>query len=329
MNPACVADRLQFPGFSESKTLGHVSGDSKRNESGDIKRDAVCYRCMRCRARYAVEAGSRLFSQPGHGSASASMAGLAFYNFAIGVSLTHTCLQLNVTREVVRAFYKTARRIVAEDAVSRQRRVVFGREGSKTVDVEMDECSFTHYSEIVQVNGIDTRRHYYYTWLGVLQRGDMTKLWMRSLGLNHADGDKAPPPPLSDESRDEALGACFAEGSNVCMHTDSARTYVAASHGALAAGIVSWDLVNHSEYEYSRSTQLIADVRSHEKRDGYAGTQTLDSTWKHMQRDIPDHCSVKTQEGLQEYEEHVRCAQWRRMLSGQDLYAAFCRATQA
>ena len=37
------------------------------------------------------------------------------------------------------------------------------------------------------------------------------------------------------------------------MHTDSARTYAAASKGPLPAGIASWDLVNHSEHEYSRS----------------------------------------------------------------------------
>lgn len=326
---ACVADALKFPGFSESKTLGHVSGDSKRPEPGDVRRQTVCHRCMRCRARYPVEAGSRLFAQPGHGSTSISLANLAFYNCAIGVSLTHTCLQLNLHRAVVGSFYSTARRIIAQDAVTRQNRIVFGHLGSMTVDVEMDESSFTHYSEVVEVNGIQTRRHYYYVWVGVLQRGDMGKLWIHSLGLPHADGDKAPPPPLSDVQRDEVLAACFNEGSNACMHSDMARTYVAASQRQLPCGIVSWDLVNHGEHEYCRSTRLLADVQTQDMRDGAAGTQTLDSTWRFMKRDIPDHCSVKTKESLQEFEEHIRGAQWRRMLSGQDLYAAFCRAAQS
>ena len=324
----CVKDQLQRQTYSESRTLGHLSGDSKREGPGDVKREAVCHRCERCRTRYTVDAGSKLFASPGHGSASASMANLAFYNCAIGVSLTHTCLQLNIDSGVVGSFYRTARRILAQDAVDQQNRLVFGHNGSATVDVEMDEVSFNHYSEVLEVDGVCWRRHYYYAWVGVLQRGDMPKLWMTSLGLTHADGDKAPPPPLSDEHRDEVLAACITPGANVCMHTDMARTYVAASKGSLPAGIASWDLVNHSEHEYTRSTRLIADVVTGVMRDGICGTQTVDSTWKHMRRDLPDHCSVKTKESLQLFEEHIRAAQWRRMQSGHDLYAAFCRAAQ-
>ena len=111
--------------------------------------------------------------------------------------MTQTCLQLNLHHSVVACCYKSVRRIVAQEAVEMQKAIIFGHMGSKTVDLEMDETSFFHYSEVLDVDGEQTRRHYYYVRVGVLQRGDLSKLYLYSLGLTHADGDKAPPPPLS------------------------------------------------------------------------------------------------------------------------------------
>ena len=158
-NPKCGEGSVKWVGFSGRKVLGRLSAHGRSIAATDIHRGAVCYRCEHCRTQFPVEMGSGLLPAPGHGSLSSVMAVLAFFNCVIGISATHTALQLKVSASAVTPWYATARRIMAADAVRRQETIKFGHLGTKTVYVEADESSFVHWSELVQIDAEDVRTH--------------------------------------------------------------------------------------------------------------------------------------------------------------------------
>ena len=80
-------------------------------------------------------------------------------------------------------------------AIETQNQIVFGQRplGATTI-LEADESKMFRWTEEVYENGVPIQRHFYYVWLGVLERGDRTKFWMIPIGITHSDGEGKIPP---------------------------------------------------------------------------------------------------------------------------------------
>ena len=57
-----------------------------------------------------------------------------------------------------------------------------------------------------------------------------------------------------------------------------------------------------------------------------AGTQSLDNEWRLLKQRLDDNLSARSEAGEILFEEHIRAAQWRRMVGTADRWAAFCAA---
>lgn len=156
-----------------------------------------------------------------------ALALLAFWNCVEGVDATRCSRQLNVDEDLLRRWYRTARAIMAEDAMRRQEKIVFGRRGSETTDIEADESAFFSWSDIDPET--KERVHSWYVWLGVVERGigvegePISRPHVGSLqGIRHqaprsgrhARSPSAPGegPPMGEPSFRAAGGACVLSG---------------------------------------------------------------------------------------------------------------------
>lgn len=72
---------------------------------------------------------------------------------------------------------------------------------------------------------------------------------------------------------------------------------------------------------------ILSNVETMEKRGGTAGTQLIDSTWRWLGDNIPDQLKApRTDESLQMWTQHIRFAQWMRMVGNSGTWEAFCEA---
>ena len=252
---------------------------------------------------------------------------VCYWNLVHGASKILTAKQLNLSEDTVQSYFRLGRLICGQDALHRQQKIVFGRRGDETTDIEIDEHSWHGW----QVGNM----HYFYVWIGIQQRGDLSKLWLMPLrgsdpdmplGVVHSR-DEARVPPLTDQCLQECLEAALSEEANVNAMTDSALAYQALKIGP--HGIVAKFLVNHSADppEFTRPIEVIANVATQETRPGYAGTQNIDGTWKHLEKHIPEQLSkARTEETRVMCAERIRFGQWMYMLGPSDKWVAFRQA---
>ena len=78
--------------------------------------------------------------------------------------------------------------------VRRQPEWRFGGRGTATTDIEADETVFGHWRRVDPATGEVV--HYWWVWLGVAQRGDHTKLWLKPVGVTESRGEQGRVPPL-------------------------------------------------------------------------------------------------------------------------------------
>jgi hypothetical protein len=97
--------------------------------------------------------------------------------------------------------------------------------------------------------------HYWYVWLGVVQRGDTSKFWLRPVGVTESHGEGRLP-PLCGDFWSACCDELFSEDTHAVLLTDSAAAYRERTH----VGIVEKHHVNHSEHEYSRSVDIRKDT---------------------------------------------------------------------
>lgn len=72
---------------------------------------------------------------------------------------------------------------------------------------------------------------------------------------------------------------------------------------------------------------MVANVVTKTMRPGFAGTQNIDGTWKHLEKHIPEQLSkAHTHETRAMWEERIRFSQWMYMLGSSDKWGAFCQA---
>lgn len=325
-NPKCGESKQQ--GFSGEAKLGRlvVGSASRSSHSQDVSASSVFYRCGLCRARVRVNHGSRLYGSVGGGNKGVSYMTLTFWNCAVGISLSHTCQQLDLNEGTVGAWYQTARRIMAADALERQAQIRFGQQGPMTVVIEADETQIFHWSEMVTEGGMTFRRHWWYVWLGVVARGDLSTLYLTPVGLTKSDGDKGAVPPLSPAVWARVCDELFDSNTNAILCTDTAGAYV--NYDPPSGAFVQKFQVNHTEHEYTRSVEMVTDIERKTTEVHLAGTQTLDHEWSLLKDELPRNTTAKTDEGRAVMDEYWRAAQWRRMVNTDDKWTAFCKAAQ-
>ena len=212
-NPRCAEGK----GFGDPK-LGSFHGQTT-GLAQDISRDSVHYRCGFCRERIMVNEGSALFNSRAIGHQGTTYALLCFQNCVIGISQTHTAIQLKCNENVVRAHYHKALRIMADDAIRRQSEIVYGQRGALTTDVEIDEHSFFHWSHTVG----EVTTHCWYPWVGVVERGNLESLSLFPMGVTHSDDTK--PPPIGTEFWRPLAATLFSASANIIQMTDGALEY--------------------------------------------------------------------------------------------------------
>lgn len=214
-----------------------------------------------------------------------------------------------------------------QDALRRQDSIVFGRRGAETTDVEADETCFQSFS-------IDHEppRHFFYTWLGVTERGSYEKLWLcpivqradLPLGVTMCEGEKRVP-PLSSQMWRSCAKEILTSDANVILHTDGAQAYAAG----LPPGVTEWFWVNHSEKEFARSIDRLWNTDTGRRGPGMTGTMCIDRAWRTLKDQLPSgSLSARTSAGRHRFASHIRAAQWKRMLGTADRWHAFCKAAQ-
>ena len=92
-------------------------------------------------------------------------------------------------------------------------------------------------------------------------------------------------------------------------------------------GVVDKHLVNHSlvPKELTRGVKVLRNPLTGWKEDGSAGTELIDSTWKHLEKFIPQALTAPRTEAMHaQWVEWVRYSQWH-MCSLLHLHCSPCR----
>ena len=119
----------------------------------------------------------------------------------------------------------------------------------------------------------------WYPWLAVLERGDMQSLSLFCMGVTESF-DEPRVPPLRKDFWQPVAQEIFSDDANMIQMSDSARAY----QEVWPRGVVEMWKVNHSENEFTRPEQVLADVATGDRRHGIIGTQFLDSEWGRIHR---------------------------------------------
>ena len=125
--------------------------------------------------------------------------------------------------------------IMSWDAVGKQSKITSGvLPSNKTVDLEADESSFAHWTD-----GDD---HYWYPFVGVVQRGAPETLYMEAMGITHSIGE-ARVPPMTKERWGGTCERVFTADTRANLFSDGAKAYASVKH----PGIIEHVSVNHTE----------------------------------------------------------------------------------
>jgi hypothetical protein len=152
--------------------------------------------------------------------------------------------------------------IMSSDIIAKQGDIVFGQLPDRmTADVEAGESSFGHWRD-----GTD---HFWYPWIGVVERGSTTKLWIQPLGVTQSKGEPRVP-PLAEDAWNKVCQNVFTPSSGVVLTTDGAQAYRHTKH----PGIVRHEWVNHSAKDFSAALMFlhVHRCRCHAFWDGWHTT---------------------------------------------------------
>ena len=309
---------------NQSPTIGKLTWSNAAEVPGsNITRENVCHRCICCRARIPVTYGNALFEQAGKGSYGASYSIFAQWMEVEGYSVTHVARALNVAEATARRWMDVAQAVMAADAWYRQEEIVFGHlDDNATADIEADETVFGHWKEARP--GLPAI-HHWWIWLAVKQRGGLG-MWMKDCGVRSSMADErgaARPPQLRVDEWVWVMNKLFDEDTRAVLMSDMCPVFVNTSH----CGIVDKHQVNHSEHEFIRSVEVLANVVTRQMRPGMAGTQMLDREFGVMKGEtVTQGKTAATPQGRARLTTAIRASQWRRMVSTSDRWPEYCRA---
>ena len=161
----------------------------------------------------------------------------------------------------------------------------------------------------------------WYVWLGFVQRGDPSSLWLKPMPLRTSRGEPRIPQLKTDEYLDALSDAKFCEATNAILFSDSAPAFVNTTH----PGIHQKFHVNHSEREWTRSVEVLYRGAP---RAALAHTQTIDRAWRSVKDEIPDCQTARTPVKQSLLDIYVRYHQWQYMHAGKDRWIEFCKAVE-
>ena len=141
--------------------------------------------------------------------------------------------------------------------------------------------------------------YYYYCYIGARQRGDVGKLFLLPLGVSRCEGEGRVTPETTEAYHKFCQKAFSEGGQGLISMTDGAPCYRCRCE-LCKKWFLEHYWVNHSRKpkgEFSRSQDVIGDSITFERKDGMAGTMTIDGEWGRLKEHLPKNCSAKTEEG--------------------------------
>ena len=171
--------------------------------------------------------------------------------------------------------------------------------------------------------GVERQAHYYYVWVGLMQRGSPENMYLVPVGLTRSL-DHGRLPPLRNEFWQSVCDKTLTSDSKVVLMTDAASAYRDVGH----VGVVDKASVCHEDKEYARSAEVLANTLARHVRPATAGTQAIDSEWRYLKDRLFDALSARTEQGRARIDLHVRSEQWRRQRRNEDLWPRFYKAVQ-
>jgi hypothetical protein len=187
--PRCEAGEQKQYGFKEDTILGALS-TKDGGKATNISRATVCYRCESCRERVVVVDSNPAFFKSVPGSLSPTFHIFILWATVEGWTETHLVRFTGLNRSTVAASMGMARKIMAWDAEESQKEISFGGfDNGVTVDIEADESEFGHWCEERRTtpgSGNTIKVWHWFVMLGVLERGNSAKFWLRPLELHHS-----------------------------------------------------------------------------------------------------------------------------------------------
>ncbi|CAK0843349.1 unnamed protein product [Prorocentrum cordatum] len=192
---------MHFEGMRVSVCTWPSRRPHERFGPGHIQGNLVV-RCQCCRRCVAVDYQNPLFELLGGNRTSVTDQTLCFFNCVEGAGVTYSMRHTGLGETAVSALYRKVRHIMAWDAVREQGALVFGvKPDGRTTEVESDAHVFFSWTEPgteadKDEDGIiPVRIHYFYVWIGVMERGNLRNSHFREVGITKARncGDGGPP----------------------------------------------------------------------------------------------------------------------------------------
>ena len=311
-NPKCREMHTQHPKTAKasfSNPLGPLTG---REDTFDVLRRTVGYRCEWCRRQYTVYHGNPSFGKKDK----VEEAVWCHWMCVQGAPLTLSALHLNKSEDLVRRHYYTAQIIMAYDVEYKQAHMRFG--GSK-VHTTVFEVDGTRVGKFKQKEG-DTMWYYHHAVLGVGVRGQPHLWWVLDMGLTRfAERGRVPPEDKALWKR--VMDIIFEKDDNFIQMSDSAAASLQDHFGVLQRFSV-----NHLEKEWAKHVRPIWNVETGEKRAGLCSTNYADSQWQKMKDAIPNGLKSSTGGSRRTKMLYVRAWQWKVIVQQEDRWDAFCAA---
>ena len=255
-------------------------------------------------APFVVTLGSPIYPTVGGGMLPPNKQTKAMWNAVHGASIAFSVLELGVNEDIISGWYRQKRLITGADALRRQRAIVFGGRGDKTVHIEADETvvrSFKVDGQLVW---------YFYVWLGIKERGNPCTLWLTPSGLKKSEGEGRVV-QMQAAFWEDCMDQAFTEDTHGILHTDTALGFGRATNYQLSGknhvGIEEHYKVNHSLKEWTRQEpRILQNWVTRETAAGTAGSQDIEKSWDLIKDKLPRHLSCRTEAGIAEIDEHVR-----------------------
>jgi hypothetical protein len=189
--------------------------------------------------------------------------------------------------------------------------------------VEADESRFGKYREVVD----GKLTFFHWVVLGVVVRGDPTKIWLFEVGITYSQ-ERSRVPPMEKDLWKQIMLTIFGTNAGLILMTDGAACYH-CHYPHDHSGVLEHYSVNHSEHEWTRPENVLWDSALETRRHCLAGTQYKDSTWRRLKAEVPHGMHVKTAGARRLKMMYIRAQQWRLITEGEDRWKSFLEATRA
>ena len=161
-NPKCSEQQGSHPNIAKEVFRNRLGPLTGRQDTFEVTKDTVNYRCEWCRRRHKIYEGNPMFGKRDK----VEEAVWCWWMCVQGASITLATLHLNRSEDLVRRFFHQAMVVMAWDAEWRQVHMRFGGNPVHTTVFEVDG---TRIGKFKQEEG-ETLYYYHHSLLGVAVR---------------------------------------------------------------------------------------------------------------------------------------------------------------